>query len=279
MTDAALSGTVVIVTGGGRGLGRAMTLGLVGAGAHVLAAMHIADDLDKIEAAAAALPGDGKLHAMLADVRQVDDCADVVKAAMKRFDGLHVLVNNAGVGMLLISDSYTSAPTRFWEAPVDAVRTIIETNFLAPFLMAREAMPHMLDQGWGRIVNVTTSIPTMQRRGYFPYGPAKAGFEAATRVWAGDVEGTGVTVNILIPGGATDTDILPGALGDKTRSGADGKLLEPDVMVAPIRWLASDASDGVNGMRIIADQWDSSRDADAAAQAAMAPAGFEPRSL
>ena len=161
--------------------------------------------------------------------------------------------------------------------PADAVRTIIETNFFAPFLMARAAMPHLLDQGRGRIVNVTTSIPTMQRRGYFPYGPAKAGFEAATRVWAGDVEGTGVTVNILIPGGATDTDILPGRLGDKTRSGADGKLLEPDVMVAPIRWLASTASDGVNGMRIIADRWDTALDAGTAAQAAMAPAGFDAR--
>jgi 3-oxoacyl-[acyl-carrier protein] reductase len=277
MTDAPLADTVVIVTGGGRGLGRAMTLGLVGAGAHVVAAMHIAGDLDRIAAEAAALPGGGKLHAMLADVRHVDDCADVVKAAIEHFGGLHVLVNNAGVGMLLISDSYTSEPTRFWQAPVDAVRTVIETNFFAPFLMAREAMPHMLDQGWGRIVNVTTSIHTMQRRGYFPYGPAKAGFEAASLVWAGDVEGTGVTVNILIPGGATDTNILPGELGDKTRSGADGKLLEPDVMAAPILWLASTASDGVNGMRIIADRWDTALDADAAAKAAMAPAGFEPR--
>ena len=160
---------------------------------------------------------------------------------------------------------------------MEPVRTVIETNFFAPFLMAREAMPHMLKQGWGRIINVTTSIPTMQRRGYFPYGPTKAGFEVASRVWAGDVEGTGVTVNVLIPGGATDTNILPGQLGDKSRSGADGKLLEPKVMAAPVCWLASDASDGVNGMRFLGEKWDPSIDADEAVKAAMAPAGFDPR--
>ncbi len=96
-------------------------------------------------------------------------------------------------------------------------------------------------------------------------------------MWAGDVEGTGVTVNIRIPGGAIDTNILPGELGDRTRTGADGKLLEPEVMAPPIRWLASTASDGVNGMRIIAELWDTALDADAAAKAAMAPAGFDPR--
>ncbi len=277
MTDSPLSDKVVIVTGGGRGLGRAMTLSLAGAGARVVAAMHIADDLGPLEASAAALAGDGAVHAVLADIRHPDACADVVRCAVERFGRLDVLVNNAGVGMLLFSDNYTSEPNKFWQAPVDPVRAVIETNFFAPFLMAREAMPHMLAQGWGRIVNVTTSIHTMQRRGYFPYGPTKAGLETATRVWAEDAEGTGVTVNILIPGGATDTNILPGRLGDKTRSGADGKLLEPEVMAAPIRWLASDASDGITGMRFIGDKWDPSIDADQAAKAAMAPAGFDPR--
>ncbi|MHA1108251.1 MAG: SDR family NAD(P)-dependent oxidoreductase [Alphaproteobacteria bacterium] len=277
MTDISLSDKVVIITGGGRGLGRAMTLSLAAAGAKVVAAMHIADDLEPLEADARALAGDGAVHAVLADIRHPDDCADLVRTAITRFGRLDVLVNNAGVGMLLFSENYTSEPTKFWQAAVDPVRTVIETNLFAPFLMAREAMPHMLEQGWGRIINVTTSIHTMQRRGYFPYGATKAGFEAATRIWSEDAEGTGVTINILIPGGATDTNILPGRLGDKSRSGADGKLLEPEVMAAPIRWLASPASDGITGMRFIGDKWDPSLDADEAAKAAMAPAGFDPR--
>ncbi len=279
MVDTSLSNKVVIVTGGGRGLGRAMTLSLIGFGAKVVAAMHIAEDIEPLEADAAAIPGDGAVHAVPADIRHPGECAGVVKAAIERFGGLHVLVNNAGVGMLLFNDNYTREPMKFWQAAVDPVRTLLETNFLAPFLMAREAMPHMLEQGWGRIINVTTSITTMQRRGYFPYGPTKAGFEAASRVWAGDVEGTGVTVNVLIPGGATDTNILPGRLGDKSRSGADGKLLEPEVMAAPVCWLASDASDGANGMRFLGEKWDPSIGADEAAKAAMTPAGFDPRAV
>jgi len=277
MSGTDLSDRVAIVTGGGRGLGRAMTLALVGRGARVVAAMHIADDLEPLRADAARIAGGGAVHAMLADIRDPNACAAVAAAAIDTFGGLHVLVNNAGVGMLLFSDRYTSEPTKFWEAPPDPVRAVIETNYFAPFLMARAVMPHMLAQRWGRIVNVTTSIPTMQRRGYFPYGPTKAGLEAASRVWAGDVEGTGVTVNVLIPGGATDTAILPGRVGDKTRAGADGKLLEPDVMAAPVCWLASEASDGVNGMRVIGEKWDPSIDPREAARAAMAPAGFDPR--
>ena len=127
MVDTSLSNKVVIVTGGGRGLGRAMTLSLIGFGAKVVAAMHIAEDIEPLEADAAAIPGDGAVHAIMADIRHPDDCADVVKAAIDKFGGLHVLVNNAGVGMLLFSDNYTSEPTKFWQAAVEPVRTVIET--------------------------------------------------------------------------------------------------------------------------------------------------------
>lgn len=279
MTDTALSDKVCIVTGGGRGLGRAMTLSLVGAGARVVAPTFIEADIPTIEAEAKDAAGNtgGAVLGLPGDVRDPDDCARVVDATLERFGKVDMLINNAGVGMLLISDTFTSQPTKFWEAPVDPVRAIIETNFLGPFLMARCAVPHMVEQGWGRIVNVTTSVHTMQRRGFFPYGPAKAAFEAATNVWSEDLDGTGVTVNILIPGGAADTNLLPGQVGDKSRSGADGKLVDPQVMAAPIRWLASDASNGINGMRFIGDQWDLSLDPSDAARAVMAPVGFAPR--
>ncbi len=280
MTDPSLSDKVCIVTGGGRGLGRAMTLALAGAGAGVVVPTFIEADIPKIEEDGRDAAGHtgGSVHGMPGDVRNPDDCARVVEATIERFGKIDMLVNNAGVGMLLISDTFTSAPTKFWEAPVDPVRAIIETNFLGPFLMARCAVPHMLKQGWGRIINVTTSVHTMQRSGFFPYGPAKAAFEAATNVWAEDLDGTGVTVNILIPGGAADTNLLPGDVGDKSRVGADGKLIDPQAMAAPIRWLASDASSGINGMRFIADQWDTTIDPTDAAKAVMMPVGFAPRS-
>ena len=117
----------------------------------------------------------------------------------------------------------------------------------------------------------------MQRRGFFPYGPTKAALEAATYVWSQDLEGTGVTANVLIPGRAADTAIMP---DDWRKSGIDRRGLPPappEVMGPPILWFASDESDDVNGMRLPADQWDDSLPPDEAARKIISPVGFELR--
>ncbi len=275
MTDIDLTGKVAIVTGGGRGLGRSMTLALTGAGASVAVAMHIAEDAEKIAADCADLPGE--VLPVVADIRDPAECKRIVDETDERLGGVHMLVNNAGVGMLLVSDTFNRTPTKFWEVEVETWRRIIDTNFNGAFQMAREAVPRFLAQGWGRIVNVTTSVHTMQRQGFSPYGSSKAAFEAATSSWAGDLDGTGVTVNILIPGGAADTNLLPGNPGDPGRSGADGKLLDPVVMRAPVIWLPSDHSNGVTGQRFIGNDWNAGLAPDRAAANAAGPAGFAPR--
>lgn len=272
MTTTDLNGTTCIVTGGGRGLGRSMVHALAGAGANVTAAMHIADD---IEAETKDLAGNVK--AMVSDIRDPDACAKIVADTVAEFGGVDVLVNNAGVGMLLVSDTFNRTPTKFWDVKPETWAQIIETNVNGGFQMAREAVPHMLEKGWGRVVNVTTSIHTMQRAGFSPYGPSKAAMEATTSCWSEDLDGTGVTCNILIPGGAADTNLLPGNPGDEGRSGADGMLVDPVVMQAPIVWLASKASDGWNGKRFIGRLWDDSVSADDAAKGCSAPAGFGDR--
>ncbi len=275
MADIDLTGKTAIVTGGGRGLGRSMTIALTGAGANVTAAMHIADDVDKITADCADFPGE--VHAIVADIRDPAACERVVAETMTRFGALHVLVNNAGVGMALVSDTFNRVPTKFWQVEVETWRRIIDTNFTGAFQMARQAVPHMLAQGWGRVVNVTTSVHTMQRQGFSPYGSSKAAFEAASCSWAGDLAGTGVSVNILIPGGAADTNLLPGNPGDPGRAGADGMLLDPVVMRAPIVWLASEHSNEVTGQRFIGKDWDASLAPDRAGANAAGPVGFAPR--
>jgi NAD(P)-dependent dehydrogenase (short-subunit alcohol dehydrogenase family) len=272
MTTTDLNGTTCIVTGGGRGLGRSMVHALAGAGANVTAAMHIADD---IEAETKDLAGNVK--AMVSDIRDPDACAKIVADTVAEFGGVDVLVNNAGVGMLLVSETFNRTPTKFWDVKPETWAQIIETNVNGGFQMAREAVPHMLEKGWGRVVNVTTSIHTMQRAGFSPYGPSKAAMEATTSCWSEDLDGTGVTCNILIPGGAADTNLLPGNPGDEGRSGADGMLVDPVVMQAPIVWLASKASDGWNGKRFIGRLWDNSASADDAAKGCSAPAGFGDR--
>jgi 3-oxoacyl-[acyl-carrier protein] reductase len=121
--------------------------------------------------------------------------------------------------------------------------------------MARTAAPHLIAGGWGRVVNVTTSLPTMQRRHNSPYGVSKAAIEAETLIWAKDLEGTGVTVNSLIPGGAADTDFVH--MASRKELAAIGRtLLPPAVMVKPIVWLASRLSDGVTGARFVGKLWD-----------------------
>ena len=270
-----LTGKIAIVTGGGRGLGRSMTLALTNAGASVAAAMHIAEDAEKISADCADLPG--KVIPIIADIRNPEECKRVVEETNEKLGGVHILVNNAGVGMLLVSDSFTRIPTKFWEVDVDTWRRIIDTNFNGAFQMAREVVPHFLAQGWGRIVNVTTSVHTMQRQGFSPYGSSKAAFEAATSSWAGDLDGTGVTVNILIPGGAADTNLLPGNPGDPGRSGADGKLIDPVVMRAPVVWLASKHANGVNGQRFIGNEWNTDLEPEQCIENAAGPVGFAPR--
>lgn len=254
MSDPSLKGRVCLVTGGARGLGREMALALAEAGA--VLCITGATETPELEATAqdlAALTGAGNVLALASDVADRDAAEAAVAACRDRFGRLDVLVNNAGRGMRLISETFNTTPTRFWEADADAWRAILDINCNGPFLMARAAVPGMLAQGFGKIVNISTSDQTMVRRGYAPYGPSKAFLEAASRVWAQDLQGTGVDVNVLLPGGAADTDLLPPSPDKK---GADGNLLSPAVMREAILWLASDASNGHTGGRYIGRLWD-----------------------
>lgn len=277
MTAIDLTGRTAIVTGGGRGLGRAMTLALVEAGARVAAVMHIEGDMEPLRAECAAIGGAGAVLPLLSDVRDHQACEAAVAATREAFGGLDVVVNNAGVGLLLISDTFNTVPTKFWDGTPDAWTQIVTTNFLGAYHMARAAVPQLLTQGWGRIINVTTSLTTMQRKGYSPYGPSKAALEAATSAWAGDLEGTGVTCNVLVPGGAADTHFLPGEPGTPGRMGADRQLVDPVVMKAPVVWLASTHADGVTGRRFIGKDWNPDLPPERGAENAMGPAGFGPR--
>lgn len=272
MEEHVLQGTTCIVTGGGRGLGYSMVKALAEAGANVMAAMHIDDDiLPETES----FPGTVKK--IVADIRDPLICKEIVSKTVSAFGTVDVLVNNAGVGMLLVSETFNRNPTKFWDVEPTAWAQIIATNINGGFYMARESARLMLDKGWGRIINVTTSIHTMQRAGFSPYGPSKAAMEATTSCWALDLEETGVTCNILIPGGAADTNLLPGNPGDADRSGADGMLLDPIVMQKPIVWLASTGSDNWNGRRFIGRLWNKKLSDEDAAKACSAPAGFNER--
>ena len=110
--------------------------------------------------------------------------------------------------MATIRENFWADNVKFWDVPTDKWEAVFDVNVKAPFMLAKAAVPHMIAGGWGRIVNVTTSLDTMIRPAWTPYGPSKAALEASSANWAGDLDGTGVTVNVLIPGGPADTPFV-----------------------------------------------------------------------
>ena len=260
-----LSQVVAIVTGAAGGLGAAMTEALVEGGARVLAVDVNGDTLAVL---AERLP-EGRVVAQAADIRDAESCAGIVERAVAAFGAVHALVNNAGIGQSSIRANYYVDRVKFWEVTDERWRTIVETNAMAPFMLAKAVLPHLTEAGWGRIVNVTTSLDTMTRPGWTPYGPSKAALEASTAIWAGDLEGTGITVNVLVPGGPANTAMVP-----PDSSPDRAAMIQPSAMAAPIRWLLDRRSDGVTGRRFLGVRWDPSLPPEEAAEAASAPAAW-----
>jgi NAD(P)-dependent dehydrogenase (short-subunit alcohol dehydrogenase family) len=240
-----LEGRVAIVTGGGRGIGRAIVEAYLAQGASVVPTA--AREKDEVEAVAARAAD--RCLPLLADVTRPEDCERVVSETLERFGQVDVLVNNAGRGMKYVSEAFLTEPTRFWEANPEVWRMVIETNVNGPFYMTRAVVPRMIDLGGGSIVNVSVNFGTM--KGFSPYGPSKAALESESIIWAQDLEGTGIRVNLLLPGGATETGMIPTGLPEETRT----QLLQPEVIGPPAVYLASDASRHINGRRLVATEW------------------------
>ncbi len=264
-----LHGKVAIVTGAGRGIGKAMALGLLDAGASVAAAEIDQDALDETQSAADERGGGDRFLAVLADITR-DDTPKIVRATTDRFNRLDILVNNAGTNISMFRPRDVKDTARFWDVTPEQFRRIMDVNVVAAFLMMRAALPVMLKQHWGRIISVTTSLDMMWRAEMQPYGGSKAANEAHLLAMAIELKDTGVTANVLVPGGPANTRMIPpGTVSDRS------KLIDPAVMVAPLVWLCSNAADGVNGQRFIAARWDKSLPAEQAAKQAGAPAAWQ----
>jgi 3-oxoacyl-[acyl-carrier protein] reductase len=261
----------IIITGGGRGLGWEMADALLQAGHRVV--VTGARESAELEAACArwnAGLDTPRAIAVIADVSDWAQCQQVANRCLEAFGRIDALINNAGRGMLEISQTFNTEPALFWKADPQGFRNIVDANVTGAFLMARACVPAMVAQGSGRVVNISTSQVTMVRTGYCPYGPSKAALEAMSVIWAKDLQGTGVTVNVLLPGGAADTRLLPGS--GSGRRGADGNLLSPALMRAPIVWLIGQAGTEVNGQRYVARLWPEGMDGEQAADKARSPA-------
>lgn len=269
MGDYSPAGKSCIVTGAGAGLGRAMALALAAAGANVVAADINQAEAQKTADTAQEAGAPGRMVVEQTDIRKAEACEAAVQRAIAEFGRFDVLVNCAGLNMVIFSKDFLTDLVRFWTVDPDKWQMLYDVNVRGPFLMARAAAPHMIANGWGRIVNVTTSYSTMIREGNTPYGQAKAALEAASHCWAEDLDGTGVTCNVLIPGGAADTAMIPDhAPIDR------GKLVPVEAMGPPVCFLASDASDGITKMRFVARGWRTEASIADNLKACMAPAAW-----
>ena len=250
MADGKLIGKVVLLTGAGRGLGRAMALALSEQGAHLALVDLDGEELQEVAHEVQAIGGGASVIPLGADVCDPESAATAVHYAAENFGRIDVVFNNAALGPQAVSEDPFGAPPKFWELNPYIFIRMMDINAAGPQLIAAAAVPHMMKNGWGRIVNITTALDAMYAPGMGAYGPSKAALEAHTAIMAKDLEGTGVTANVLIPGGPANTRMIPDATGIPRDA-----LIQPEDMQAPAVWLASDGSDGHSGKRFIAALW------------------------
>jgi len=236
------NGRVVLLTGAAGGIGAAITRALIGAGHSVAAVDRDAERLKQLATSE-------RIHPIMADLSSEAACREAVASAVARFGKLEAVINNAGIGMSGIrGDAEVNLPG-IEELTAEIWDRFYAINIRGHMLVTQAALPHLRAAKFGRIVNNTTSFRSMLRVN--PYGPLKAALEALSAVWATELKGDGITVNVLIPGGPTDTPFISDDTGwDRA------KMLSPEIMGPPACWMISDEAADYTGNRIIAANWD-----------------------
>ena len=268
-----LKGRVVLITGGSRGFGWHMAEKLLEGGAKVaLTGTRTVEDMADLVAKADSIAGPGHCITIQADVRSWDDCQHTVKETLKTYGRVDVLINNAGRGSKEYRIDYQGGvSTKFWDVPIEAWRSVIDTNLTGVFQMTKAVVPHMIKRKFGKVFSISTSLTTMIGNSLSPYGASKSGLETAHIVWAKELAEHNVDVNILLPGGASDTDFIPQTMVHGEVGTRGDKILPGDVIVPPAVWLCTDETNNLTGRRIIAKFWEHDAEPDKAFEACLQP--------
>lgn len=234
-----LAGKTAIVTGGGRGLGRAIALAYARAGANVVVAARSADEVAETAWLIEEL-GQFTL-AVPTDVRDPAQIAHLVAQADQRFGNVTILVNSAGVGLRA---PVTETSETQWDAVVD-------TLLKGPYLVAQAVIPLMTAAGGGNIINIGAPLERIAVPGFGAYYAAKAGIEGLSKIMAKELRRYGINVNILHPGGFADTRMVRETVPEVTKG-----LLNPDEIGAAALALAVEPPRGRTGQVIDAHTWE-----------------------
>lgn len=244
------NGRSILLTGAAGGLGRVMAKVLAGADYRLALVDNNEPGLEKLAAELSEAHPDAELLILPLDLADDSGFGAVIARTERKFGSIDVLINNAGIFVSSIRDDFQQRPLHFWEIDAETLKRFFQVNAIAPIILASKLAPGMVARRFGRIINVTTSLSTMIRGGVTPYGGTKASLEAHSAIMAKDLDGTGVTVNVLVPGGAADTPMIPQSYAsDRTT------LVAPHVMGPPLLWLLSDQASGISGRRIMAARW------------------------
>jgi NAD(P)-dependent dehydrogenase (short-subunit alcohol dehydrogenase family) len=183
-----LDGRVAVVTGASRGLGKAIALALAGAGAKMALVARSRHQLDEATAAVRAVNADAEAFA--ADVTSEAEVAELAARITARFGKVHILVNNAGVN---VRKNLTDFTLEEW-------RRVMDTNLTGVFLICRALVPLMKGNGYGRVLNLTSTMGHVALPGRAAYAASKAGLLGLTRALALELAPEGITVNGISPG-------------------------------------------------------------------------------
>lgn len=244
------NGKIVLVTGAGRGIGKAIALGFAKAGAHVVAVSRTQNEIEATVREAET--GNRKSLAIKADISQPQDVQRMKDEVRKRFGRLDVLVNNAALRMNQLGrkDSYFIP---FTELSLDDWDAAMSVNLRGPFLCIKECLPLIRNSGAGSIINISAGGGKKGIAGRVPYCASKFGLEGLTQCLALEFKPYDIAVNSLSPGKysvLTDQEKL-----DQLKANPDLIFMRPDMMVPPALFLAAQNSRGTSGQHIEAYQW------------------------